>query len=257
MLVARSGATETALAPRAVLGLLAGPPAAGPHRCAWRSGAAAASGPSGAHPDRGGESARTSIVGGVSVEAETGSGVDDVHDLGERLRAGSREALEEAWTRWSGLVHTLAVRSLGNHHDAEDVTQQVFVAAWRGRHTLDPSRGTVPAWLVGITRRKIADAHGQRSRHRRDAEAVGRESPAEQHAPPPEDRLVDRLLLAEALDGLGEPRASTIRLALVEGLTHEQVAERLDLPLGTVKSHIRRGLGTLRARLEEVTRDHA
>ncbi len=195
-------------------------------------------------------------VGGVSVDAETGAEAE-VDDVAARLVAGSREALEEAWARWSGLVHTLAVRSLGNHHDAEDVTQQVFVAAWRGRHTLDPARGSVPGWLVGITRHKVADLHAQRARQARDAEAAAREALPDTHAPPPEERLAARLLLADALDRLGEPRASAIRMALVDELTHEEVAQRLGLPLGTVKSHIRRGLTTLRRHLEEVTDDHA
>lgn len=192
------------------------------------------------------------IVGRVSVDADRAPDVDDV---AERLRGGSRDALEEAWRRWSGLVHTLALRSLGNHHDAEDVTQQVFVAAWRGREGLDPTRGSVAGWLVGITRHKVADVHAQRARQRRDAEAAAREAVPGEAAPPPDERLAARLLLADALDRLGEPRASAIRLALVDELTHEQVAERLGLPLGTVKSHIRRGLRALREHLEEVTDD--
>ncbi len=203
--------------------------------------------------DAGGDRAPRPRVSGVSVDADAEAVVDDVAD---RLRAGSREALEEAWTRWSGLVHTLALRALGNHHDAEDVTQQVFVAAWRSRHTLDPARGTVPGWLVGITRHTVADARAQRARRARDADAAARELLPGSHAPPPEERLAARLLLADALDRLGEPRATAIRLALVDELTHEEVARRLDLPLGTVKSHIRRGLLTLRHHLEEVTDDH-
>lgn len=187
------------------------------------------------------------VQAGEQVQAEV-----VVDDLAERLRGGSPEALQEVWHRWSGLVHTLAVRSLGNHHDAEDVTQQVFVAAWRGRHTLRPDRGSVPAWLVGITRHKIADLHAQRSRYTRDAAAAASDALPEPHAPPPEDRLADRLLLADALDRLGEPRSSVVRLAVVEQLTHEEVAQRLGLPLGTVKSHVRRGLATLRSHLEEV-----
>jgi RNA polymerase sigma-70 factor, ECF subfamily len=190
----------------------------------------------------------------MSVDAEV---EPDLHDLAERLRSGSREALEEAWARWSSLVYTLALRSVGDHHDAEDVTQQVFVAAWRGRHTLRPDRGTVPGWLVGITRHKVADLHAQRSRQVRDAAAAAAEVLPDRHAPPPEESLAARLLLADALDRLGEPRASAIRLALVDELTHEEVAQRLGLPLGTVKSHIRRGLAALRRHLEEVTDDHA
>ncbi len=176
-------------------------------------------------------------------------------DLALRLRDGERGALEEAYSRWSSLVHTLALRSLGNHHDAEDVTQQVFVAAWRGRHTLRPDRGSVPGWLVGITRHKIADLHAQRGRAARDLVAVAAAERAEPHAPPPDERLAARLLLADALDHLGEPRSSIVRLAVVDQLTHDEISRRLELPLGTVKSHVRRGLAALRAHLEEVTRD--
>ena len=196
----------------------------------------------------------TPIVSEVSVPTE----VDlDLEDLATRLRAGSREALEEAWVRWSALVHTLALRSVGNHHDAEDVTQQVFVAAWRGRHTLRPDRGTVPGWLVGITRHKVADLHAQRSREARDAAAVATRDQPQPHAPPADDRLGTRLLLEDALGRLGEPRSTVVRLAVVEQLTHPEVSELLDMPLGTVKSHVRRGLATLRTQMEEVTRDDA
>ena len=194
------------------------------------------------------------IVRYVSASEDVGAEVV-VDDLAERLRDGSREALEEAYARWSSLVHTLAVRSLGNHHDAEDVTQQVFVAAWNGRHTLRPDRGTVPGWLVGITRHKIADVHAQRSRLARDLAAVAAEGLPAEHAPAPDDRLAARLLLADALDRLGEPRSTVVRLAVVDELTHDEISQRLELPLGTVKSHVRRGLIHLRKTLEEVSHD--
>jgi RNA polymerase sigma-70 factor, ECF subfamily len=179
----------------------------------------------------------------------------DVDDLAVRLRDGSRDALTEAYREWSALVHTLALRSLGNHHDAEDVTQQVFVAAWRSRHTLRPERGSVAGWLVGITRHTIADVHARRARQARDAAAVAANAPPDALAGPPDDQLATRLVLHDELGRLGEPRGTVVRMAFLEDLTHEQIAERLDLPLGTVKSHVRRGLTRLRARLEEVKRD--
>ncbi|MGL5864692.1 MAG: RNA polymerase sigma factor [Dermatophilaceae bacterium] len=182
-----------------------------------------------------------------------GDDVDVVRDdLAERLRAGSQEALEEAYRRWGSLVHTLAARSLGNHHDAEDVTQQVFVAAWRGRHTLRPDRGTVPGWLVGITRHKVADVYASRARMARNAEAVARESGPTATAPPPDDMLASRLLVEDELGRLGEPRSTVIRLAFFDELTHDEISRRLNIPLGTVKSHVRRSLTHLRKRLEEV-----
>jgi RNA polymerase sigma factor (sigma-70 family) len=186
----------------------------------------------------------------VQVQAEE---LDvDSGDLALRLRDGSPDALAEAYDRWASLVHTLALRSLGSHHDAEDVTQQVFVSAWRGRHTLQPERGNVAAWLVGITRHRIADHHAQRARARRDAEAVAAETPPMTHDQPPEDRLATRLLLADELERLGEPRAGIIRMAFVDELTHEEISHRLGMPLGTVKSHVRRGLLQLRNRIKEV-----
>ena len=195
-------------------------------------------------------SGRAPIVDAVS----TGEQVD-VDDLAVRLRDGSRDALAEAYREWSSLVHTLAVRSLGNHHDAEDVTQQVFVAAWRSRHTLRPDRGSVAGWLVGITRHKVADVHERRARQARDAAAVAASAVPDEHAPSPDDQLAARLVLHDELTRLGDPRGTVVRMAFLEDLTHDEIARRLDLPLGTVKSHVRRGLLHLRARLEEVNHD--
>ncbi|MEO5609050.1 MAG: RNA polymerase sigma factor [Ornithinibacter sp.] len=191
----------------------------------------------------------------VVEQVRMSEGVEVVtDDLAERLRDGSREAFAEAYQRWSTLVHTLAVRSLGNHHDAEDTTQQVFVAAWRSRHTLRPDKGTVPGWLVGITRHKVADVHAQRARRTRDLHAIAVENPPDEHVAGHDEQLAVRLVLADAVDRLGEPRATIVRMAFTDDLTHEEIARRLDMPLGTVKSHVRRGLTHLRTRLEEV--DH-
>ncbi len=189
------------------------------------------------------------IVEPVQMSEDTEVVTDD---LAQRLRDGSREAFAEAYERWSALVHTLAVRSLGNHHDAEDVTQQVFVAAWRSRHTLRPDKGTVPGWLVGITRHKVADVHALRARRARDLAAVAGRPLADEHGPSHDEQLAVRLVLADEVDRLGEPRATVLRMAFTDDLTHDEIARRLDMPLGTVKSHVRRGLIHLRTRMEEV-----
>jgi RNA polymerase sigma-70 factor, ECF subfamily len=168
----------------------------------------------------------------------------------EKLFAsGDDHALAEAYSRWGGLVYSLALRCLGDHEDAGDVTQQVFVKAWRSREGYSPATAPLSAWLVGIARHAIADQHAARSRTRSITQRVGA-----QHVPEsPEsdvDAVADRLLLAAELNGLEETPREVMRLAFFDGLTHAQIATQLGLPLGTVKSHVRRSLERLRSRLE-------
>ena len=181
------------------------------------------------------------------------SDVDDTvieDDLVARLRAGDPEALAAAYTRWSDLVHSLALRLLGNHHDAQDVTQQVFVSAWHSRHTLREDGGSLPGWLVTITKRRIADRWEVRSRERRAVEAVELVSSREPVVDGPDTAIADRVLLADELARLGEPQRRIMELAFFQDLTHSQISSVLSIPLGTVKSHIRRSLDRLRTRLE-------
>lgn len=167
--------------------------------------------------------------------------------LDRRFAAGEAAAVREAYERHGRLVFSLCLAALRSREDAEDAAQRVFTRAWRSRGTYDPAR-PLGGWLTGITRRVIADMFAGRAREARkmEAEVV--------HLPRAEDAVSDAVVAAvvvhDALALLGPPQDEVLRLAFLEDLAHQQIAERLDMPLGTVRSHIHRGLAALRRRLE-------
>ncbi|MER6678994.1 sigma-70 family RNA polymerase sigma factor [Streptomyces sp. NPDC000983] len=166
---------------------------------------------------------------------------------------GDESCLAEAYRRWGALVYTVAARKLGDAEEAKDVTQQVFVGAWRGRKGYDAQRGSLKTWIMGISHKKVADALTRRSRYLRDVEAVtAASSTGKQEPPTPTDEVLDFVLLEDELERLPEQQQTVLRMAFYEDLTQAQIAERTGLPLGTVKSHTRRGLLRMRDRLEEV-----
>jgi RNA polymerase sigma-70 factor (ECF subfamily) len=162
----------------------------------------------------------------------------------EGFLAGDEDALRAAWDAWGGTLYAFCLRSLPTAADAEDVTQQIFVAAWRGRAGFDPTRGTLLAWLFGIARRKVVDR--LRSLERTPVPTEDPRPDRHAEAEPEIERTADRLLVADALSRLPVERRRVLELAFFEDLTHVQIAARLGLPLGTVKSHLRRGLASLR-----------
>lgn len=173
--------------------------------------------------------------------------------LEQAFTDGEDGAIKAVYQRWSPLVYTVALRSLGSVTDAEDVTQQVFVAAWRGRSGYDSGRARLQSWLVGIARHKIVDVHQRRARERRAqdaAAAVATVSRADAAPNGDPTAAIDQVVVADELQHLGEPRSTILRLAFFDDLTHVQIADRVGLPLGTVKSHIKRSLHRMRMRLE-------
>ena len=124
----------------------------------------------------------------------------DERDLVTDFLAGDELALSQIYRKYSALIFTVALRSLGDTTEAEDVTQKVFTAAWTGRHNFRPERASLPAWLLGITRNKVVDAHQARSKQRRIATEI-----ATNTQPPPEPvDVAARLIIADEISRLGE-----------------------------------------------------
>ena len=171
---------------------------------------------------------------------------DDLRILINDFLGGDEAALEKIYRRFSALVFTVALRSLGDVTEAEDVVQKVFVAAWSGRHTYKPERASLSAWLMGITRNKVADAHQARTKQRR----IQNEMSANLTPAPDTMDIAERLIIADEISRLDAVPQRVLKMAFYEDLTHAQIADRLQLPPGTVKSHIRRSLIKLRRRLE-------
>ncbi|MET8266613.1 RNA polymerase sigma factor [Micromonospora arida] len=172
-----------------------------------------------------------------------------VDDLDRRFRAGDDVALREAYDRYGRAVHHLATSMLANRSDAEDVTQATFVAAWLGRDTFDPAKGSLIGWLLGIGRRKVIDRMRASARETRVVETV-RQLPEPAQTEPDPDRVVDRLVIADELARLPDDQRRMLELAFYDDLTHQQIAAVTGVPLGTVKSHIRRGMASLKRRWE-------
>jgi RNA polymerase sigma-70 factor (ECF subfamily) len=160
-------------------------------------------------------------------------------------------ALAELYRRHGGVIHAIALRLLGDHGRADDVTQEVFTRLWQRPYRFDPDRSSLRTYLV-------TDAHGRAvDRLRADQRRVAREERHERDATRVEadlEREVWELLRAErvreALGDLPAGEREAILLAYFDGRTYREVAMQLGIPEGTAKSRIRAGLHRLARHLE-------
>lgn len=184
----------------------------------------------------------------VSLAAATPDHLAD--PIATQFVSGSDDGLRQAFSAHGSLIHTLCARA---HPDsANDLTQEVFLAAWRARDRFDPTRGPLAAWLVGIAKNKIVDGYrkgGRQVPRVRDGETtlINVSDGADEASI---EELANRMLVTEALGSLAERPRQMVELAFLHDLTHEQIAAQTQVPLGTVKSDIRRGLLRLRSYLE-------
>lgn len=174
-------------------------------------------------------------------------------DLTQALAAGDESALAQMYDAHGAAVYALALRITRAPADAEDVTQEVFMQAWRSASSFDQRRGTLAAWLLMMARTRALD-HLRRAKRRpadptepsvfaripNDAPGVDIAAATNQEA----------ALARTALAALPREQREAVELAYFEGLTHSEIAERMAQPLGTVKTRIRSAMQQLRAALK-------
>jgi RNA polymerase sigma-70 factor (ECF subfamily) len=168
------------------------------------------------------------------------------------VHEGEARAFEVIFDRHSGAAFSLAYRMCGRRAMAEDVVQEAFLAVWRSGARYDRARGSVRSWVLGVVRNRAIDA--LRRGVVREGRNVGDEGLAERLAAAERTdvevaRREEARAVRSALEDLPPDQRRAIELAYFGGFTHSQIAEMLDLPVGTVKGRMRLGLTKMRISL--------
>ncbi|HSN84460.1 MAG TPA: sigma-70 family RNA polymerase sigma factor [Polyangiales bacterium] len=180
-------------------------------------------------------------------------------DLVARMAAGdSEDALSEFYAQYASTVLALLTKMLGSRAEAEEILQEVFVELWRRAPEYDSSKGSVIAWVVTVARSRALDALRARSRRHGDRQL----QLSERHALGTEGGRPDVLVsstrwhqaLRQAFRQLSEDQRACLELSYFLGMSHGQIADALNLPVGTVKSRILLGMRALRAMLPIIHR---
>lgn len=182
--------------------------------------------------------------------SNTGVNVETMEEpILERVARNEPGAVDEMMSRFGGLVWSLARRSCPTSAEAEDAVQEIFVEIWRTASRFDSSIAGEATFVAMITRRRLIDRTRRRSR-RPESVALTESSPA----PEPNNNHLEIAeeagVASEAFEKLRPEQQKVLRLAIHHGRSHEQIAATTGMPLGTVKTHARRGLIRLRQLLE-------
>jgi len=175
--------------------------------------------------------------------------VGDVEDaaLVAAIAHGDKGALGTLYDRHCGLLLALGLRVLGDRTAAEDVLHDVFLEAWHQARTFDPQRGSARAWLVTRMRSRALDRRATVSRHARlaDGEARSQETGLTRSSP----TGIDLERVRRGVAGLPAELGAVVELAYFDGLSSPEIAERLGIPVGTVKSRMARAMASLKEQL--------
>ena len=166
----------------------------------------------------------------------------------QRVAAGERTAMEQCLERFAPLVWSAARRFLGNSPEAEDAVQEVFIELWKTADRYEPARGSETTFVMTLARRRLLDARRRWSRRPELTPLDEIDEPlAEPLAGlPADDESAQALAILRALP---HEQQQVLELSLRDGCTHSEIASRLALPLGTVKTQLRRGLLRIRQAL--------
>jgi RNA polymerase sigma-70 factor (ECF subfamily) len=170
---------------------------------------------------------------------------------------GDQQAFRQLYDHSSTLLFTLAVRILGNREEAAELLQDVYLEVWRKVSRYDVGRGTPVAWLVTLTKSRAIDrlrARAARGYRATNSLEAGTAMQVADPSPSPLETQADqelRIAVGTAVAGLPQAQQQAIELAYYEGLSHAEIAQRLNQPLGTVKTRIKLGMSKLRDGLQQ------
>ncbi|HZL40030.1 MAG TPA: sigma-70 family RNA polymerase sigma factor [Pseudolabrys sp.] len=170
-----------------------------------------------------------------------------------RIPGGDSAALQTLYRLTSAKLFGVALRILGEHGEAEDVLQEVFVTVWRKSADFDPARASPMTWLIAIARNRAIDRL-RASRQSRRMEPIDQAAVVADSAIAADNALEsaqDHARLHGCLDGLEARERNALRGAFFDGNTYEDLAARMSVPLGTMKSWIRRAMIKLKSCLEQ------
>ncbi|MFL5474998.1 MAG: sigma-70 family RNA polymerase sigma factor [Gemmatimonadales bacterium] len=178
-------------------------------------------------------------------------------DLLLRAADGDQQAIAALYDRYGGALYAVAYRVARQRADAEDAVVEAFTQAWRDAARFEASRGSVAGWLTMIARSRALDIVRARNRRERittsasSREADGTLAMGSSPADPADsfDSTERKRRVQAALETLSPPQRQAIELAFFEGLSQSEIAQRLEEPLGTIKTRVRLGMQKLRESL--------
>jgi len=186
----------------------------------------------------------------ITAAMEDGRPLGEEERLLERVAAGDVESFAAVYDRYSRAVYSLAWKMLGDAQAAQEITQEVFEGIWRGAKAFAPGRGHARTWILAMAHHKSVDA--LRRQRVRAAESLSESQVDGTDVVALALRRVEGAAVRAALVSLSEAQRAAVVLAYYGGYTQQEIARRLGVPLGTVKTRIRDGLLRLRERLKAV-----